>query len=619
MKKFSITTRLISSLCLCLILTLGLIISYSTWRASILARERAEECIVSLARKQAHSLEHQIDIVLGELRKVAYTLSLIKNEHTEIDLDREQVTEILHNLSGELKETTGVFTCWEQSSFDNLDTGFANTMGHDNTGRFAPYLIRDEKDEITLLSLLTSPLYSAGGQAGIWYEAARSANKEQIFGPVHYIRQDKKVTVIILSVPVSTGGVFHGLVGASVNISFLQNDTEAGNKMLLGGAGRLTIINPEGVIVADSEDKALVTKPLELKSDEKIFQIMQSGYEQIILKSGCFNIFVPFNLGLSTDKWWVISRFPEDKVMADVRTTLWHQAGIGLIALLASCAVVSVIVRTIIRPLRHIISGLSDAALTVASASAQISATSGQLAEGTSEQAAAAEETSVSLNEMALTSKDTSELTRGSGQLMNDNIKKSVKTVMTLVDLTEKIALIEKDSGQIGQIIKLIDGIAFQTNLLSLNAAVEAARAGDAGSGFVIVADEVRNLSVRVAEAAKTTQNLLDTTLKRIAECAVSIKIMNSDFEGIVRSATIMGDKTSAITNATKELSRNIELINKAVAEMGKVIGQNAANAEEFASASEELNAQAEQLKYYATELFIIIRGAGNELAVFNR
>ncbi|QTA85108.1 methyl-accepting chemotaxis protein [Desulfonema magnum] len=286
--------------------------------------------------------------------------------------------------------------------------------------------------------------------------------------------------------------------------------------------------------------------------------------------------------------------------------------GCGIVSLIIFGIVTLFIAARIERPIRNVISGLSDAVLKLTSASAQISATSEQLAEGTSEQAAASQETSVSLNEMAGASKETTKLTRGSGQLMHDNIKKSVKTVMSLVDLTEKIALIEKDSGQIGQIIKVIDGIAFQTNLLALNAAVEAARAGDAGSGFAIVAHEVRNLSTEVADAAKNTQNLLDTTLKRIAESAVSVKVMNSDFEGIVKSATVMGDKTTAITEATKALARNIEMINRGVAEMGKVIWQNAANAEEFACASQELKAQAEQLEHYVKALAAMVGGADN-------
>jgi len=276
---------------------------------------------------------------------------------------------------------------------------------------------------------------------------------------------------------------------------------------------------------------------------------------------------------------------------------------IGCVSVLIFIAVSLVIAIRIERPIRKIIMGLSDAAVTVISASSQVMTASEQLASGTSEQASSAEESLASLEEMAAASMETSELTRGSVQLMNDNIKKSVKTVMSLVELTEKIALIEKDGDQISDIIKIIDSIAFSTNILSLNAAVEAARAGTAGSGFAVVAGEVRNLAADVAKSAKTIQNLLDTTIKRITESASAIKSMNKDFEGIIRSATVMGDKTTAITEASKEVARNMELIRNGISEMGKIIYKNAANAEEFAAASEELNAQAEHLKYYVKEL----------------
>jgi methyl-accepting chemotaxis protein len=276
---------------------------------------------------------------------------------------------------------------------------------------------------------------------------------------------------------------------------------------------------------------------------------------------------------------------------------------IGCVSVIVFIAVSLLIAVRIESPIRKIIRGLSDAAMTVISASAQVMTTSEHLAAGTSEQASSAEESLASLDEMAVASRETSELTRGSGQLMNDNIKKSVKTVMSLVELTEKIALIEKDSDQISDIIKIIDSIAFQTNLLALNAAVEAARAGAAGSGFAVVAGEVRNLASDVATSAENIQNLLDATIKRITESASAVKIMNRDFEGIVRSATVMGDKTTAITEASKELAKNMELIRNGISEMGKITYNNAANAEEFAAASEELNAQAEHLKYYVKQL----------------
>jgi len=281
--------------------------------------------------------------------------------------------------------------------------------------------------------------------------------------------------------------------------------------------------------------------------------------------------------------------------------------GIGVMCLLLFVAISLVIAIRIEQPIRGVVVGLSDAALTVASAAHQIALTSVELADGASEQSAAAEESAAALTQMAETSRETSGLTQGAGDLMNNNIKKSVKTVKSLVELTEKVALIEKDSGQIGKIIKTINDIAFQTNLLALNAAVEAARAGDAGAGFAVVADEVRSLSIKVKNEARMIQTLLDTTIERISESAISIKNMNNDFEGIVKSATVMGDKTHAITNASKELAITTQQISDAVNEMGTVIQQNAGNAENFAGSSEELNAQAEQLKTYVETLNAMI------------
>ncbi len=274
-----------------------------------------------------------------------------------------------------------------------------------------------------------------------------------------------------------------------------------------------------------------------------------------------------------------------------------------------------IVTTNLVNPMKRIIEDLRNGAVHVAAAAEHVSNSSLQSARGASDQAASLEETSASLEEMTAQSRETSELTSGAENLMNENIAKSINSLTSLVELTRKMNKIEADSDKISQIIKSIDEIAFQTNLLALNAAVEAARAGEGGAGFAVVADEVRNLAIRATDAAKNTQELLDSTVKRIIESARSIKAMNNDFEGIIESATVIGEKTTAITEASKLQSRGIDQINMAVTDMDLVTRQSAANAEEYAGLSEEMTAQSSELKRITDELVEIVGQKSKEEA----
>ena len=289
----------------------------------------------------------------------------------------------------------------------------------------------------------------------------------------------------------------------------------------------------------------------------------------------------------------------------------WGVAILCLILLLCITGFLGITVRGVVRQLNRISTGLSESATHVAAASTQIASFSQSLAEGASEQAAAVEESSSTLEEMSAASIEVTDITRGAEELMHENIRKSGQTLHTFMQLTEKMSRIEADSDQIGQIIKNIDEIAFQTNLLALNAAVEAARAGAAGSGFAVVADEVRALAIRATEAAGSTQELLGSTIIQIRESAVSIKKMNQDFEGIIESATVIGEKTASITKASRDQSNAIKQLNVGVGEINTVTQHIAANAEESASAGEEMNAQAEMMKFSVQEIVTLIMGSG--------
>ena len=265
--------------------------------------------------------------------------------------------------------------------------------------------------------------------------------------------------------------------------------------------------------------------------------------------------------------------------------------------------------RSITRPIEKTVEGLYQGAEQIAAASMQVASSSQSLAESATEQAAAVQESSATLEEMNAMSRETSDLTTGAGELMNKNIQKSGQSLKALINVTRKMTQIEADSDKISQIIKTIDEIAFQTNLLALNAAVEAARAGEAGAGFAVVADEVRNLAIRATEAAKDTQELLDNTVQGINDSAGSIKSVNRDFEGIIESATVLGEKTAGISEASKEVANGIAQISNATHEIDNVTQRTAASAEESAAAAEELSAQAEQMNGFVSMLLSIVQG----------
>ncbi|MGA2227991.1 MAG: methyl-accepting chemotaxis protein [Syntrophobacteraceae bacterium] len=270
--------------------------------------------------------------------------------------------------------------------------------------------------------------------------------------------------------------------------------------------------------------------------------------------------------------------------------------------------------RSLVRPMLKSMSLIDRGVNEVSIAADQVSSSSQQLAEGASEQAASIEETSSSLEEMSSMTKQNADNARQADQLMTST-KESVSHSTQIMDqLSTSMGEISKASEETSKIIKTIDEIAFQTNLLALNAAVEAARAGEAGAGFAVVADEVRNLAMRAAEAAKNTANLIEGTVKKIKEGSELMEKTDAEFRQVAHNVERSGELVGQISAASAEQSQGIEQINKAVSEMDKVVQQNAANAEESASASEEMNAQAAQMKDFVRALIKVVEGnKGND------
>jgi methyl-accepting chemotaxis protein len=244
-----------------------------------------------------------------------------------------------------------------------------------------------------------------------------------------------------------------------------------------------------------------------------------------------------------------------------------------------------------------------------ASASSQLSSTSQSLAQGASEQAASVEEASSTLLELDAATKNNAKVAQSAAELAAQTHELASAGDSSMKQMLEAMGLITTSAQECARIVKAIDEIAFQTNLLSLNAAVEAARAGDAGRGFAVVAEEVRGLASRSAQAAKQTTERIATSVAAAQHGGQLAKDFAAKLKQMLSSIDQTNQLMGELRDHSQQQAMSVSQVTQAVSQLDKVTQQNAANAEESAAASEELSSQAQQLSGLAAELNQMLKG----------
>lgn len=283
---------------------------------------------------------------------------------------------------------------------------------------------------------------------------------------------------------------------------------------------------------------------------------------------------------------------------------------IGLVVTVVVVALVSIFVtKDIYKSVFGIQKDLSSTTNDVSLTAKELARAVQSLAEGTAEQAASIQETSSTLEESASMLHQTTQNTREADVLAKQTKDGANKGNIEMQKMLESMTELKKSSSEISKIIKVIDEIAFQTNILSLNAAVEAARAGDAGKGFAVVAEEVRNLAQRSAQAAKDTAVIIESNIT-LSEKSLSVSedVSNSLVE-INDNAHKVSELLSEISTASQEQEIGINQINKAIAQMEIVVHSTASTAQESASSADSLEIYASKMHGIIDALNILVKG----------
>ncbi|EOC9243345.1 methyl-accepting chemotaxis protein [Enterobacter cloacae] len=247
-------------------------------------------------------------------------------------------------------------------------------------------------------------------------------------------------------------------------------------------------------------------------------------------------------------------------------------------------------IATLVREIR----ASSQTAMTL---SDQLSSRSAQLSVKTEQQSASLVQTAASMEQMAASTKNNADNTRLASEQANQATLQARKGGELMGQVAQNMQSITECAQQMTEIISMIDGIAFQTNILALNAAVEAARAGDHGKGFSVVAEEVRNLAHRSAEAAKNIKTLIEVTSNNVTQGVTVVSEAEKNMREIVAGSGNVSRLMDEISSSTSEQEKGISQITLALSELERVTQSNVAMAEELNGSSDVLRNQVIELQ----------------------
>ena len=426
--------------------------------------------------------------------------------------------------------------------------------------------------------------------------------------------------------------------GKVIGLIYINLDLAKVNKDFIGNLnlnGRLTVANNDGNIILSSDSERIGGH---LPDVYNVIKISKKGIIESYTYEGDTGKRSAAYENISAMPWSVVFAKSDSEIYKEIKFTILRTVIIGPIFIILCTLIIALYIKSITKPLNELViiskeisngdltsthrninrkdelgllansffdmrDKLSDIIIKVRSSADEIRMNAKELSQGsvdlskrTEAQAASLEETASSMEQMASTIRSSADQSIEGNKMMIDSRDAIQSAGEIILDTTKNIEEVYDASTKIKDITKIIEDIAFQTNILALNASVEAARAGDMGKGFAVVASEVRNLAQTTQSSVKDITALVDNAYDKINKATESARSSQEIFSGlqgkIENTAKIMQD----ISSTAVEQHEGVEQVNRAVADMDTVTQQNAALVEQASASSTSLLNQAVEL-----------------------